>query len=1174
MLESYLIPYEAQQRINAQHGVLVIAPHPDDEVFGCAGAIAQHLIEKIPVTVIVLSDGQAQGEGEQRRAESNAAAQLLGYGAPIFWGLTDREILYSESLVTRLMAFMDTHNIDLIYCPSPLELHPDHRQAALIVIETARRLSGLYKVAFYEISAPLHPNVLLDISAHLALKKAAMQCFASQQSKQSYSDHINALNRYRTYTLPQNIQAAEAFLVLDAKALDQISAPVFARPLVEKSQPKLVTIMIRSMDRPWLAQALDSVALQDYPHIAVLVIAAIPSHQLLPNRCGSYPLQLLGTDIPLDRAAAANRALDYATGHYLLFLDDDDWLLPDHISRLVNALEKGSALYRAAYSGVALVDLNNCPTGGIFDYPFDSIQLAGVNITPIHAVLFDRSLIAQGCRFDEKLAHYEDWDFWLQITRCTLMAHLPGVSAAYRIHESSGIHTEATQIASQRVHEKWQVILNDSELSQLMKRLCRYSELLKENLEFTAACAEQDRVIQEFTAACAEQDRVIQEFTVACAEQDRVIQDLNSEKNEILGSRSWRITAPLRKMSTVGRKMPMLIRLVKHPTHLYYLFKRAWSIFRSTGMAGVVQAIKKKSELITQQQLSYQEWINNNEISTAQYPVLLQQIETWNIKPLISVLMPTYNTDPSMLRAAIQSVIDQIYPFWELCISDDYSTNPEIIKIIKAFAQIEPRIKWSARPENGHISAASNSALAIAHGEFIALLDHDDLLHPLALWHVAHTLQAHPNAGLLYSDEDKLNENGERCEPYFKCDFNPELMLAQNMVSHLGCYRTSLVEQVGGFRADFEGSQDYDLALRVIDLLPSTKIVHIPHILYHWRMLPGSTALHPNEKSYAQAAAMRAIEEHLVRKGLVAEVLACPEAPHYQRVRFQYPSPAPKVSIIIPTRDRADLLEKCISSILTYTTYPDFQIIVIDNDSQEPKTHKLFARLEKLGVRLVHDPRTFNYSALNNHAAQLADGEYLCLLNNDIEIVTPDWLEEMMGFAAQSDIGAVGARLWYPDGTVQHAGIIIGLGGVAGHTFLHQRKGDMGYFGRAVVHQSYSAVTGACLLVRKSLFMELGGLDESLAVAFNDVDFCLRLQAAGYRNVWTPYAQMIHHESASRGLEDSEEKQARFQGEIKIMQSRWSQIMAADPAYSPNLSLFHAAFTVLAESVRTTKSKP
>ncbi len=1140
MLEPYLTPYQAHQRITTQ-SALVIAPHPDDEVFGCGGAILQHLADQIPVHVIVLSNGQEQGDAPQRQSESNRAATLMGLKPPTFWNLADREILYSEGLVLRLIDFIQSHNIDLIYCPSPLELHPDHRQAAMIVSEVIKRLGGGLRAAFYEISAPLRPNVLLDISVHRLKKLQAMQCFSSQLSEQSYGDHISALNRYRTYTLPSDVQAAEAFLLCDAKTVDQISAAGFARPLESTTPSELVTIMIRSMDRHWLAQALASIAIQDYPNIHVLVIAASPSHQDLPKRCGPHSLELIYTDALLERAAAANRALDHAKGRYLLFLDDDDWLLPDHISRLVRTLELGENLYRAAYTGVALVDVNNRPTGDIYDLPFDPTQLAGVNLTPIHAVLFDRSLVVQGCRFNETLTHCEDWDFWLQISRLTLMAHLPGVSAAYRIHDSSGVRTPLAEQAFEQVQEMWSSILNANELRVIMKRLTRYNELLQEKISLTVA---------------------FQSLTNSIREKNITIENLTSERLQILSSLSRRITPPLRKPNSLLRFLPRLLRLLTNPARLFSLLRRAYITYNVSGISGLLGAIKRRYRLAANElQAPYSDWIIKNEIPAVHYLELTRQVATWKNQPVISVLMPTFNTEPSMLRAAIQSVVDQAYPFWELCIADDRSTNPEVIQIIKAFAQLEPRIRWIERSENGHISAASNSALALAQGQFIALLDHDDLLHPLALWYLAKALQTHPDAGLLYSDEDKLNESGERCEPYFKCDFNPELMFSQNMVSHLGCYRKSLVEKVGGFRLGLEGSQDYDLALRIIELLPYSQIIHIPHVLYHWRKHLGSTALHFNEKSYAQTAAIRAVSEHLNRKGLSAEVLPCPDAPQLQRVRFQLPSPPPKVSILIPTRDRADLLEKCIDSILTLTSYPHFEIIVIDNGSQEPNTHQLFERLKTIGIRLVHDPRPFNYSALNNHAAQLADGQYLCLLNNDIEIVTPDWLEEMMGFATQSEIGAVGARLWYPDGTIQHAGVVIGLGGVAGHPFLGLFKGDSGYFGRALVHQSYSAVTGACLLVRKSLFVELGGLDESLAVAFNDVDFCLRIHAAGYRNVWTPFAQMIHHESASRGLEDNKEKQARFQSEVNIMQSRWSQMIAADPAYSFNLSLTYPAFT-------------
>jgi len=551
----------------------------------------------------------------------------------------------------------------------------------------------------------------------------------------------------------------------------------------------------------------------------------------------------------------------------------------------------------------------------------------------------------------------------------------------------------------------------------------------------------------------------------------------------------------------------------------------------------------------------YPAWIATFEPDAGSYASLAAQQQAWQEKPLISIVMPVYNTPIGVLREALESVQAQIYPNWELCIADDASPDPQVKPLLQEFARSDERIKLVHRESNGHIVAASNSALDLATGDFVALMDHDDLLHPLALHYVAEVIERHPAVGLIFTDEDKIDEYGNRFDPYFKCDFNYELMLAHNMVSHLGVYRRALVQELAGFRKGCEGSQDYDLALRAIEKLKPQQIAHIPRVLYHWRAIVGSTARAAEEKPYAVRVARKVIAEHLERLGRRAEVTAAPEAPNMNRVRFAIPEPAPLVSIVIPTRDRADLLSMCIDSILKRSTYPNFEVIVVDNGSVEEATMTLFARLPADRVRVLRDESPFNFSALNNHAVRTARGALVCLMNNDIEIITPDWLEEMVSFAQHSEVGCVGARLWYPDGRLQHGGVITGLGGIAGHAHKLLTRGSAGYFGRAVLHQSFSAVTAACLVVRTEVFEQVEGLDEALQVAFNDVDFCLRVRQAGYRNVWTPYAEMVHHESASRGQETTPEKQKRFEGEVHYMEERWADELQVDPAYSPNLTL-------------------
>ncbi len=588
--------------------------------------------------------------------------------------------------------------------------------------------------------------------------------------------------------------------------------------------------------------------------------------------------------------------------------------------------------------------------------------------------------------------------------------------------------------------------------------------------------------------------------------------------------------------------------------------RRTLEILRSRGVRGLAEALRKSE---APQANSYEDWIARNEdLGPEALAALRERVDRLARRPLISVLMPVYNTPPNLLREAIDSVRAQVYGNWQLCIADDASTDPAIRPFLEAAAAADPRIRVVFRPANGHISHASNSALELVTGEWIALLDHDDILRPHALAEVALEIDRHPEAGLIYSDEDKIDEAGRRYEPYFKPDFSRELFHSQNYLNHLTVHRTEHVRALGGWRPGFEGSQDYDLNLRVFERVGAQAIRHIPKVLYHWRAVTGSAAMHAGSKSYAFDAGLRALRDHLRRTGAEAEASPAPGLPFY-RVRHVLPDPAPRASIIIPTRDQAAILRTCIESIAAKTSYPDYEVIVVDNGSREPDALAFLAQIERRpGMRVIRDDRPFNYSALNNRAAAEASGEVLVLLNNDTEVIAPDWLGEMVSWAIRPDVGCVGAKLYYPDGTIQHAGVVMGLGGVAGHADVGRTRADAGYFGRLRVVHNLSAVTGACLALRRAVYDRVGGLDEKLAVAFNDIDLCLKARAAGYVNVWTPHAELYHHESLSRGQETTPAQHARFMGEAALMKVRWPEMIARDPCYSPSLSLVRNDFSL------------
>ncbi|MDN8010996.1 MULTISPECIES: glycosyltransferase family 2 protein [Burkholderia] len=674
-----------------------------------------------------------------------------------------------------------------------------------------------------------------------------------------------------------------------------------------------------------------------------------------------------------------------------------------------------------------------------------------------------------------------------------------------------------------------------------------------------ARIAELETRVAELQRKLADAETRVQSSTNA----QSIIEQLSADLAAVHASASWRITAPLRACVHATRRAvhaaESLTAHLRARGGVINALRHYYAIWHKEGMQGVRRRATRilARDTFEDSPEAYARWIAQYDtIDDAKRATLRTAVAGFARRPLISIVVPTYNSDIALLHEMIESVRAQIYPQWELCIADDASTIEAVRTTLADYASRDARIKVVLRDRNGHIAEASNSALACASGEYVALLDHDDILPEHALYMVVKAINEHPGARLFYSDEDKLTPDGRRIAPYFKSDWNPELFLTQNLFSHLGVYETALVREVGGFRKGFEGSQDHDLALRCIEKAGHSAVHHIPHILYHWRVVPGSTAASGAEKPYALTAGIRAVEEHLQRIGVEATVSQAASDIGLIRVRYAMPAPAPLVSIVIPTRDGVELLRQCVESIFTRSTYPNFEIIIVDNGSVKPETLAYFDSLNtRPNVRVLRDDRPFNFSALNNAAVSQSHGEYICLLNNDIEVITPEWLEEMVSLAARPGNGAIGACLWYPNDTLQHGGVMLGLGGVAGHIHARLPRGAFGYFGRAVSTQNLSVVTAACLLIRRSIYDEVHGLDEELAVAFNDVDFCIRVRNAGYRNVWTPYAELYHHESATRGSDLSPEKARRFAREIRFMEQRWGAALFNDPAYNPNLTL-------------------
>jgi lipopolysaccharide biosynthesis protein/GT2 family glycosyltransferase len=558
----------------------------------------------------------------------------------------------------------------------------------------------------------------------------------------------------------------------------------------------------------------------------------------------------------------------------------------------------------------------------------------------------------------------------------------------------------------------------------------------------------------------------------------------------------------------------------------------------------------------------YESWLTSYDtIKDEDRAAIIRHVGLLRDRPLISIVMPVYNTSPIFLRKALDSVLAQLYPNWELCIADDASPNHEIRTILDGYARRDRRIKLIYRSENGHISAASNSALDLVTGEFVALMDHDDELTVHALYMVAVELNSHPDANIIYSDEDKVDQHARRSEPHFKTDWNPRLFYSYNLINHLGVYRTSLVRQVGGFREGFEGSQDYDLVLRLLAHITPSQIRHIPHILYHWRLGQGVQTFSTDRLTEAVDSARRALAEYFASRAEKVRIIGA-NPPCFNRVKRPLPDPAPRVSLIVPTRDKTNLLRNCVDGLLRNTRYTNLEIIIVDNDSRKPDTLEYLESLRREDrVRILKIQGPFNHSAFNNRAAAQAEGELLGFINNDIEVIEPGWLEEMVSHAVQPGVGAVGAKLYYRDDTIQHAGVILGIGGTAGHGHRRFPRGDYGYLYRLNVIQNLSCVTAACLIMPKGVFAALGGFDEvNLKASYNDVDLCIRIRQAGYDIVWTPYAELYHLEAASRGYDHEPANVERASREVSFLQQRWGKVLGADPFYNPNLTLRDESF--------------
>lgn len=606
---------------------------------------------------------------------------------------------------------------------------------------------------------------------------------------------------------------------------------------------------------------------------------------------------------------------------------------------------------------------------------------------------------------------------------------------------------------------------------------------------------------------------------------------------------------PLRKADILAKKLDKYV-------------EKGIRYWKSQGAAALAEKVVTKVKNVRQGPPSYQKWIRHhlpdrNELEK-------QKKTSFGYRPKISFVVPLYKTPEKYLRRLTESFQEQTYSNWELCFSDGSGAQSPLTELLKELTAKDNRIKYVSHEESLQISENTNSAIEIATGDFIAFADHDDELTPNALFECVKAINEKPQTLVIYTDEDKMSMDGHKFfQPHFKPDYNPDLLCTVNYICHLFVVSRKVIEKVGGLRSEFDGAQDYDFVLRCVEAVKDEEICHIPKILYHWRCHEDSTAENPESKLYAFEAGRRAVQAHYERTGIHAEVFKGEYLGLY-RTKF-IRDHDPLISIIIPNKDHIDDLKRCMESIEQKSTYKNYEYIIVENNSIDSATFEYYKKLEAENpkVRMVYWDGVFNYSAINNYGASFAKGEYLLLLNNDTEIINPDCLEELLGYCMRKDVGAVGARLYYEDDTIQHAGVVIGFGGIAGHCFVQQKRGTTGYCHRIICAQDYSAVTAACMMVKKSAFDAVGGLSEELAVAFNDIDFCMKLRKAEYLIVYNPYAELYHYESKSRGLEDTPEKVARFNKEIATFEKKWPEILEnGDPYYNPNLTLKSQDFSL------------
>jgi GT2 family glycosyltransferase len=771
---------------------------------------------------------------------------------------------------------------------------------------------------------------------------------------------------------------------------------------------------------------------------------------------------------------------------------------------------------------------------------------------PQFACLIKKSIWNSTGKFDSILnPKYIIWDFCI---RATYQLNVkPYAIPAFALPITTN-NTEKLKSAYQEVINKHQTIF-ESSLKEIIQAISSQQQL---TIKHKISLQEKISTLTQVLTHSKEELFAYQDLT---AQLQHRISYLENNWYVKLRSKLERIKKIFFKKKSPGsgtlKRILQFIRFILSKSGLGILRKLIVQFFKKLYLISEKRPVKiiYLDESNQDSIFTYHDWITNKLGSKNSQTYYTQKLSLLNSSPKISIIMPVYNTPLKYLKEAIESVINQNYQNWELCIADDLSTELKVKKILRSYAAKDPRIKVVYRESNGHISAASNSALELTTGEFVVLMDHDDLLAYNCIAEIVLAIQHHPECDIVYSDEDKIDEQGIHQVAHFKPDWAPDHLLSRNYVGHVTVIRKTILDKINGFRLGFEGSQDYDLLLRATEL--TQKIVHIPKVLYHWRIHTLSAAQSEEVKPYAYIAAKKALQEAIERRGLHGEIKYLSGLRGYKINYFV--EKQNKVSIIIPTKDQTTLLKNTIDSILDKTNYTNYEIIILNNNSITTELSEFLDAYKNkypdlISVIEAHFP--FNFSKLMNIGVRHAKGDYILFLNNDVEVIHADWLTTMVSYVQQERIGAVGCKLLYPDDTIQHAGVIVGLGGVAGHTFVGAYKEEAGYFNYIQSVNNFSAVTAACLMVRKDAFEAVNGMDEQFEVEYNDVDFCLKLMETGYNNVYLPQVELYHYESATRGHpHQSKPSYERHLKEMKLFKLKWQKYIDHDPHYNPNLNL-------------------